>query len=419
MSPTFRSLRNRNYRLFAGGQVVSLTGSWMQMVAQGWLALRLTHNSGAALGLVAALQTLPMLLFGMWGGLVADRYPKRDVLVIAMGLEGVLALALGVLDTTGVVQFWHVLALAFLTGAVQVVETPARQAFVIEMVGPDDVSNAVGLNSATFNVARVLGPVAAGLMVNAIGTGPVFLVNGLSFAAVIIGLLAMRVSELHAAPVVQRGPGQLREALRYVKARPDLLLPIVLIGVVGTFGFNFAVTLPLIVKETFHRGAASYGVLSAAIAIGALAGSLVSARRTRVPRQRFLIGATLVFGVLEATAGLMPTYLALFVVLVPTGAAVLTLATACNSTVQLGSSPEMRGRVMALYILVFMGGTPIGAPLIGVLVEHFGPRSGLIVGGLVCAFAAIGVLAATLHNRRLKVVPHLRPRPHVHVVSGA
>jgi len=325
---------------------------------------------------------------------------------------------LGVLDSTGVVQFWHVLLLAFLTGAVQVVETPARQAFVIEMVGPDDVPNAVGLNSATFNIARVFGPVAAGLMVNAIGTGPVFLVNGFSFVAVIVGLLAMRVSELHAAPVVQRGPGQLREGLRYVKERPDLLLPIVLIGVVGTFGFNFAVTLPLIVKETFHRGPASFGALSAAIAIGALAGSLISARRTRIPRQRFLIGTTVVFGLLEATSGLMPSYLTLFLLLIPTGAAVLTLATACNSTVQLGSSPEMRGRVMALYILVFMGGTPIGAPLIGLLVQHAGARSGLIAGGLICSVSAVGVLAATLHNRHLRMVTHLRPRPHVRVVSG-
>ena len=418
MSPTFRSLRNRNYRLFAGGQVVSLTGSWMQMVAQGWLALRLTHDSGAALGVVAALQTRPMLLFGLWGGLVADRYPKREVLIAAMAAEGVLALVLGALDVTGVVAYWHVLALAFLMGLVQVVETPARQAFVIEMVGPEDVPNAVGLNSATFNVARVFGPVVAGLMVNAIGTGPVFLANGVSFVAVIAGLLAMRVSELHTAKPVDRAPGQLRQGLRYVKERPDLLLPIILIGVVGTFGFNFAVTLPLIAKHTFHRSAAAYGVMSAAIAVGALMGSLASARRTRVPRQRLLIGMTLVFGLLEVASGLMPTYETMLLVLVPTGAAVLTLATSCNSTVQLGSSAEMRGRVMALYILVFMGGTPIGAPLIGLAEEHFGARSGLIIGGAVCAISALGVLAATLHNRRLRMVTHLRPRPHVHVVSG-
>jgi MFS family permease len=419
VSPTFRSLRNRNYRLFAGGQVVSLTGSWMQMVAQGWLALRLTHDSGAALGLVAALQTLPMLLFGLWGGLVADRYSKRRVLIIAMALEGVLALTLGILDTTGVVAFWHVLVLALLTGAVQVVETPARQAFVIEMVGPEDVPNAVGLNSATFNIARVFGPVVAGLMVNAIGTGPVFVANGISFAAVIAGLLAMRESELRPAPVVERGPGQLRDGLRYVKSRPDLLLPIVLIGVVGTFGFNFGVTLPLIAKHTFHRGAAAYGVMSAAIAIGALAGSLASARRTRVPRQRMLVGLTVLFGALEVTAGLMPSYYTLLALLVPTGAVVLSLATACNATVQLGSSPDMRGRVMALYILVFMGGTPIGAPLIGLAVERFGPRSGLVIGGAVCALAGLVVLAATLRSRGLRMVPHLRPRPHVHVLPGA
>jgi MFS family permease len=419
VSPTFRSLRNRNYRLFAGGQVISLTGSWMQMVAQGWLALRLTHDSGAALGVVAALQTLPMLLFGLWGGLVADRYSKRKVLIGAMALEGILALTLGVLDTTGVVAYWHVLLLAFLMGLVQVVETPARQAFVIEMVGPEDVPNAVGLNSATFNIARVFGPVAAGLLVNAVGTGPVFLANGASFAAVIAGLLAMRAAELRPAPVVGRGPGQLREGLRYVKSRPDLLLPIVLIGVVGTFGFNFAVTLPLIAKHTFHRDAAAYGVMSAAIAVGALMGSLASARRTRPPRQRMLVATTVLFGALEVVAGLMPSYLTLLLVLVPTGAVVLTLATSCNSTVQLGSSPEMRGRVMALYILVFMGGTPIGAPLIGLAVEHFGPRSGLIIGGAICAVAGIVVLAATLHNRQLRMVTHLRPRPHVHVVPGA
>ena len=393
LSTTFRSLRVRNYRLFAAGQVVSLSGTWAQRVAQDWLVLELSGSSGVALGITTGLQFLPVLLFSLYGGLLADRYDKRKLLIGAQAVMGVLALVLGVLDLTGAVQLWHVYALAFLLGLASVVDTPTRQSFVSEMVGPDELPNAVGLNSATFNASRIVGPAVAGVAINSIGTGWVFLVNGLSFAAVIAGLLAMRSSELFGTRPVARAKGQLREGLAYVRARPDLLVPILLVAVIGTFGLNFQITLALVAKEVFGRGAGSYGLLSACLAVGSLLGALASARRSTGPTSRMLLLSALVFGVLELAVGLAPSYAVMAVLLVPTGAAVLTFTTTANTTVQLGSDPRMRGRVMALYILVFLGGTPVGAPLIGWVAEIFGPRSSLLIGGVVCVLAACAAAA--------------------------
>jgi MFS family permease len=377
----FRSLAIRNYRLFASGQLVSLTGTWMQNVAQDWLVLDLTNRSGTALGITTALQFLPMLLFGLFGGVFADRHDKRKVMIATQATQGVLALSLGVLVVAGVVQTWMVFCFAFALGMTTVFDLPARQAFVVEMVGPDEVTNAVGLNSATFNSARIIGPAIAGLMIAHGGTAPVFFLNAASYVAVIVGLRRMRTEELFPSRVVARAKGQLLAGLRYVAGRKDLLLPIVLVGVVGMLGLNFQITLALMARNEFHRGADTYGTLSALLAGGSLAGALLTARRKR-PTQRWLVGSAVAFGVLEILLGLMPNIVLFSVVLVPTGFAVISFTSTALSTVQLGAGEEMRGRVLALYALVFVGGTPIGAPLIGWLGEHVGPRSTLVVGGL-------------------------------------
>lgn len=411
----FRSLQVRNYRIFAAGQVVSLTGTWMQRLAQDWLVLKLSHGSGTAVGITTGLQFLPTLLFGLYGGVLADRYPKRTLLLLAQTGMGLTALVLGLLDVTGLVTLWQVYALAFALGLASVLDAPVRQAFVSELVGPELVPNAVSLNSAIFNSARIVGPTIAGVVIGLWGTGPAFLANAVSFLAVIGGLLLLRTAELHPARREPREPGQLRAGLRYVRARPDLLVPILLIGIVGTFGLNFQITMALVATEVFGRGAEAYGLLSAGLAVGSLLGALLAAAR-RTVRLRLVLGAALAFGVLEVLTGLMPTYWTFFALLVPTGAAALTMTTAANASLQARTSPEMRGRVMALYILVFLGGTPFGAPVIGWLATELGPRSSLLIGGSISAIGAIGATIVLARVRRLQLTPHLMSRhPHVHV----
>jgi len=419
VSPTFQSLHVRNYRLFASGQVVSNSGTWMQRTGQDWLVLQLTHGSGTALGITTALQFLPMLVLGLFGGVIADRYPKRRLLFGTQTLMGVLALTLGLLTVTGQVQVWEVYALATGLGLATVVDNPTRQAFVVEMVGPADVPNAVGLNSAVFNLARILGPAIAGLLIGWGGSGadataPVFLLNAVSYAAVIIGLAMMRPTELHPTTPVARQAGQLREGIEYVRRRPDLVTIIVLIFFVGTFGMNFQVTIALMATHVFHSTALAYGVLSTALAAGSLLGALGTARRGR-PRMRMLIGAAMAFGLLEIVSGLMPVYLAFLVMLVPTGYALLTLNTACNTTMQTSVDPQMRGRVMALYLIVFIGGTPIGAPIIGWLAETVGPRSSLFIGGAVSSLAAAGCGLYLARHHGLRMRARWRPYPWLHV----
>ena len=413
---TFRSLRVRNYRLFAAGQVVSLSGTWAQRVAQSWLVLELSDNSGLALGLATALQFLPVVLFGLYGGVLADRYDKRRLLVGAQAAMGILALLLAVLDLSGVVALWHVFALAVALGLASAVDTPVRQAFVVEMVGPDDLPNAISLNSATFNAARLVGPALAGVAIAAVGTGWVFLVNALSYVAVLACLRAMRAGDLHPTTRLVRAKGQLREGLSYVRSRPDLWVPMVLVFVLGTFGLNFQITLALVVKEVFGRGAGAYGLLSSTLALGSLLGALLSARRAGPPRQRTLFAAVLAFGLLEVLVGVAPTYEVMALLLVPTGIAVLTVTTTANAIVQLGTGAQMRGRVMALYVLVFLGGTPVGAPLVGALAEAFGARSSIVLGGVVTALSGLAAAGAMTRRRALRLEPHLlRRRPHIHV----
>ncbi|MFB4318937.1 MFS transporter [Actinomadura sp. 21ATH] len=392
----FRSLRNRNYRLFVSGQVVSNTGTWMQRVAQDWLVLELTRGSGVALGITTGLQFLPLLLFGLWGGVIADRYPKRRVLMITQVSMGLLALVLGLLAITGTAQVWHVYVLAFGLGMATVVDNPTRQSFVVEMVGQRDLPNAIALNSATFNGARLLGPAVAGLLIAALGTGPVFLLNAASFGAVLLGLYAMRESDLRASEPVKRAKGQLREGLRYVRGRRDLMLVLVLVGFVATFGMNFQITTALVAREVFHSDASSFGLASSMLALGALSGALLAARRATRPRLRVLVGAAALFAVLEIATGLMPFYWTFLVLLVPTGIMMMTFTTAANATMQLSVAPEMRGRVMGLYMFVFLGTNPFGAPMVGWMAERFGPRMSIVLGGMIALAAAlaVGALAA-------------------------
>jgi MFS family permease len=397
MSPTFHSLRVRNYRLYATGGLVSNVGTWMQRVAQDWLVLQLSGHSGVALGITTGLQFLPMLLIGPYGGMLADRYSKRRLLMLTQASMGIVGAVLGLLDVTGVVQVWHVYLLALLLGVGAAVDAPTRQSFVIEMVGPDDLANAVGLNSASFNLGRVIGPSLAGLLIVLIGTGPVFLLNAASFGAVIVALKQMRVAELAPAPRAKPGRGQVREGIRYVRSRPDLLLVMVIVFFVGTFGLNFQMTSALMNTEVFHKGAGAYGLLGSVMAVGSLSGALLAARRGR-PRLRLVVGAAIAFGLVEITAGLMPSYLAFTAVLIPLGLCQMTLLNSANATMQLGVDPLMRGRVMALYMAVLMGGTPLGAPLVGALAEAFGARWSLIGGGLVSAGAT--AVASLLLARR-------------------
>jgi MFS family permease len=411
----FRALRVRNYRLFASGQLISLTGTWMQRVAQDWLVLELT-NSGAALGIVTALQFGPALLLSPLGGLIADRGDKRRILLITQSSLALLALVLGVLDLTGVVTYWQVLILATLGGAVSAVDTPVRQSFVVEMVGTDDLTNAVAINSTIFNSARILGPALAAVVIAAVGTGWSFVGNGLSSIAVIAGLAMMRTAELRTPPVVERAKGQLAEGVRYVRRRADLMLAIVLVFVVGTFGMNFQITTAVMAKQVFHRDASGYGALSTALAVGACLGAVLATRRTARPTQLFLVATALVFSVLEIVTGLMPSFAATAVMLVPTGLAMLSFTTAANASVQLGVARTMRGRVMALYLMAFMGGTLPGAPIVGWVCSALGPRWGMVGGGLICLgfTAALAVLVARRRELGAAYVAerlHLATRP--------
>ena len=397
MSPTFRSLHVRNYRLYASGAIVSNVGTWMQRVAQDWLVLQLTGNSGTALGITTGLQFLPILLLSPYAGLVADRFPKRRLLQVTQLMLAVPALLLGLLAVTDAAETWHVFVLAFVFGIGSAFDAPARQSFVSEIVGPDDLTNAVGLNSASFNLGRMIGPALAGLLIAALGsgvpaTGAVIILNALSYGAVIVSLQRMRSRDLNPAKPPERQPGMIRDGVRYTLARPDLMLILVIVAFAGMFGLNFQLTSALMATEVFGKGASEYGLLGTTLAVGSLGGALLAARRARV-RHRVVVGAALAFGLAEVVAGLAPSYL-LFAVWTPViGLCSLTMITSANATFQMSVAPAMRGRVMALYMMVFMGGTPIGSPIVGWVGETFGPRWTLIGGG---AATILGTLLALL-----------------------
>lgn len=400
MSPTFKSLRVRNYRIYAAGALVSNTGTWMQRVAQDWLVLQLTH-SGTALGITTGLQLLPALLLSPIAGVAADRYPKRTVLRFTQIAMAVPAVFLGILAVSGIVQLWQVFALAFIFGIGTAFDTPARQSFVIEMVGKEDVANAVGLNSASFNIGRMIGPAIAGLMIAALGsgvsaTGWVIIINGLSYLAVFTSLNLLDMARLRPAPVVGERKGAVRDGLRYVRSRPDMILILMSVFFVGTFGMNFQMTSALMATAVFHKGAGEYGVLGSIMAIGSLIGALMAARRTE-PKLRTIVFAGMAFGILEVAAGLMPSYLTFALILPLLGLSALTMVTSANAMIQMTSSAAMRGRVTALYIMIFLGGTPFGAPFIGWVGEEFGGRWTLIVGG---GLSMLGIAIAALYYWR-------------------
>jgi MFS family permease len=389
---TFASLRVRNYRRYFGGQVVSITGNWMQTVAEMWLMVQLT-GSGVSVGLTAGLQFLPILLFGAWGGLLADRMSKRRLLMITQSLMALPALALWALTTSGAVEVWMVYGLVLARGAVNAVDNPARQSFAIEMVGTDRVVNAVALNSVIIHTARILGPAAAGLTIALIGVGPCFLVNSISFAAMLLALKGMDPERLHTPEIALRARGQLRSALRYVARTPNLRIPLAMMAVVGTLSFNFQVLLPLLASFTWHGTAALYTALAVAMGIGSVTGALAAGARGRVG-PRLLVAAAAAFGVAELLVAVAPTIELQLLALVPLGAVSVTFAAGINSSLQLAVEPSMRGRVMALYSVVFLGSTPIGAPLVGWIAEVAGPRAGLVVGALAALLAAAGGAAA-------------------------
>lgn len=408
----FSSLKIHNYRLFFTGQVISNTGTWMQRIAQDWLVLTLTGSS-AAVGVTTALQFLPMLLFGLYGGVLVDRLPKRPLLLFTQSAMGLTGLALAALTLTGHVQVWHVYVTAFVLGLVTVVDNPARQTFVSEMVGPRQLANAVSLNSANFQSARLVGPAVAAVLISAVGSGYAFLINGLSFAAPLAGLLMMRMGDLHKAPRTPRGKGQLREGLRYVAGRPDLIWPIVLVGFIGTFGFNFPIWLSAFADKVFDGGPGMYGTLNTLIAAGSLAGALLAARRG-AGRLRLLVAAAAAFGVLEIVAAFAPSVWIFAVLMVLTGMFGLTVNVTANSYVQMATEPQMRGRVMALFMMVFTGGTPLGAPLLGWITDAYGARTGFAVGGAISLLAALAVGLILARVGGLKVKLDLR-RGHKHI----
>ncbi len=394
---TFRSLHVRNYRLYFTAQIISVSGTWMQTVAQAWLVLKLAPagRSGIDLGLVTALQFLPMLLLGTWGGLIADRLNKRSVLYVTQSVAGVLALVLGLLTALHVVHLWEVFMLAGFLGFVNLVDNPARQTFVLEMVDRDDLPNAVSLNSVVMNSARVIGPAIGGVLIAFVGLAVCFEVNAASYLAVIIGLSLMHSSELHRSTPVPRARGQLRAGFRHVWSTPGLRDPLLLVAVVGTLAYNFQVVLALLAKFTFHGGAGVYSALTSLMGGGAVIGGLVVATRSKPDIHRLtLVG--MVFGALILTLAAAPTLPIALVVIFPMGAASIAFIATANSTLQLRADPSMRGRVMALYAIAFLGTTPIGSPLVGWISQVSSPRVALAIGGVATVVAS----AVTLRRHR-------------------
>jgi MFS family permease len=402
LRPALRSFDVPNYRRYFAGQLVSLSGTWMQVVAEMWLVLQLTH-SGFAVGVGAALQFAPMLLVGAWGGLIADRFDKRRLLIATQTAMALPALLLLALTASGAIELWMLYLLIFARGAVNAVDNPARQAFLVELVGPDRLVNAVSLGSALVNGARTIGPAIAGVVIATIGVELCFALNALSFAAMLLALRGMDRAALRRVPPAAREAGQLRSGLRYVRATPQLWIPLALMAIVGTFTFNFQTLLPLLATFGFGGGASAYAALTTAMGLGAIAGAVANGARSRV-RPALLSGAAAAFGALVVAAAAAPSAALATLALVPVGAASVVFAASLNSYLQLAVAPEMRGRVMALYSVVFLGSTPIGGPLMGWIAGGAGPRAALALGGLVAigaglwaraAFARSGVAAAT------------------------
>ncbi|MEM5402500.1 MULTISPECIES: MFS transporter [Paraburkholderia] len=394
----FRSLRTYNYRVWSAGALVSNVGTWMQRTAQDWLVLTgLTHHSAAAVGIVMGLQFGPQMLFMPWSGFAADHFDQRKLLMVTQALLGTLAIALGVLTATGLVQLWHVYVFAFLFGCTTAFDSPVRQTFVSELVGDADLSNAVALNSTSFNAARMIGPAVAGIVIASVGVGWAFLLNGLSFVAVLISLTRLRVDELRSARCTQPAKGGIAAGFHYVWARPDLRAILVMLFLIGTFGLNFPIFISTMAVNVFHADAGRYGLLSSMMAVGTMSGAFFGAGRSH-PRFISLLFAATAFGVGCLLASVAPGYWWFGGALVMIGIAALTFTTETNSLMQLSTEPGMRGRVLAIRLAVALGGTPIGAPIVGWVADHWGPRWALLVGA-ASGFAAAIVAARTLARR--------------------
>jgi MFS family permease len=396
MRRVFRSLRNFNYRVWAAGALVSNIGTWMQRAAQDWLVLtQLTNHSASAVGIVMALQFGPQLLLMPWSGFAADHFNQRKLLMATQATMGVLAIILGLLTVTGLVQLWHVYVFAFLFGCSAALDAPVRQTFVAELVGDADLSNAIALNSTTFNAARMIGPAVAGLVIASVGTGWAFLFNGASFMAVLASLCLLRTSELRPNARAHPVKGSILQGFHYVRSRADLRATLIMLFLIGTFGLNFPIFISTMAVGVFHTDARGFGLLSSVMAIGTMSGALLAASRERPRFNSLLLGAA-TFGLGCTLAALAPSYWLFAAALVVIGVASLTIMNTSNALMQLSTEPAMRGRVMALRLGVALGGTPIGAPIVGWVADHFGPRWALGVGavsGFAAAIVAIGVLA--------------------------
>jgi MFS family permease len=394
---TFSSLHVRNYRLYYIGQIISTSGTFIQSIAQAWLVLKLT-NSGAALGLASALQYVPILVLGPYGGVIADRISKRKILFFTQSISGVLALILGVLVATGLVRVWMVYILAFCLGMVTVFDNPTRQTFYIEMVGPDNLRNAVTLYSTLVNLARIIGPAIAAVLIAAVGLAPCFIINGISYAAVVIMLGMMHADELIITPPAPRAKGQLLEGFKYVVSTPVLGSTLVMMAIVGTLTFEFQVSLPLIAQFTFNGNASSYAFLTGSMGFGAAVGGIFFASRKGIKPYK-LVGAALLFGLAILTAAFMPSLLLSGLAMVFVGICSINFSSLGNSTLQLESSPQMRGRVMSFWSVAFLGSTTFGGPIVGWFAQTAGARWGLALGGMAAlSSAALG--AVTLRNMR-------------------
>jgi MFS family permease len=403
VTTTFRSLRNFNYRVWASGAIVSNVGTWMQRTAQDWLVLtELTRHNATSVGIVMSLQFGPQMLLLPLTGYAADHFDRRKLLFATQAAMGSLALCLGLLTVTGLVQLWEVYVFAGLLGCVTAFDSPVRQTFVSDLVGENDLSNAVALNSTSFNAARMLGPAAAGLLIASVGTGWVFLINALSFVAVLGSLRMLRLSELHLKPRAVRSRGSFVEGFKYVWTRPDLKAALLMLFLIGTFGLNFPIFISTMSVTAFHAGASQYGLLSSTMAIGSVTGALLSARRAR-PRMALLLGAAAVFGVGCAVAAAMPNYVLFGMALVVIGVSTQTFTTSTNALVQLSTEPAMRGRVIAILLAIALGGTPLGAPVVGWVADRFGPRWALAVGAASGVAAALVGLLYLVRYRNFRV----------------
>ncbi|ACQ79136.1 major facilitator superfamily MFS_1 [Beutenbergia cavernae DSM 12333] len=410
MSPTFSSLRYYNYRLWFAAALVANIGTWMQRVAQDWVVLTdLSDNSGLAVGIVTALQFLPVLLVSPYAGVLADRLPRRQTLMATQGAMGLLAAGLGVLVLSGHAELWHVYVFALLLGVVTALDNPVRQTFVAEMVPPDGLPNAVGLNSASFNAARLVGPGVAGLLIAVVGSGWLFVINAVTFALTVFVLTRMRTAELTPMPLAKRGKGQIREGLRYVRRRSDILVIMAVVSVISAFGLNFQLTSAVMARNEFGMGAGEYGILGSILAIGSLTGALLAARRKQ-PRVRLVVGSALGFGIASGAMALMPTYWTYAISAIPVGFFTLTMITAANTAIQMSTDPIVRGRVMSLYLMVFLGATPIGSPIVGWIAEHWGPRWSIGVGSIAAIVVALGAAAYAMRAWKVRVTYESEPR---------